>query len=163
MGFVALGIVLVTLVAGRRLPGGLPGAFVSVVAALAVYTALRMMGLVPAAPGAAVAAKSTLALAVPWPSLAFLGGLGLAWGYLPIVLPFGVMTIIGGIDADIDPFEVFNLAQELLMLTGLAVVLGAVAWLLTGLAGLLWVLLTVLLLVAGALAVYFAYLAISNP
>ena len=39
-----------------------------------------------------------------------------------------------------------NLAQELLMLLGLAVVLGAVAWLLTGLAGLLWVLVTVLLL-----------------
>src|SRR6476469_4306251 len=39
-----------------------------------------------------------------------------------------------------------NLAQELLMLLGLAVVLGAVAWLLTGLGGLLWVLVTVLVL-----------------
>ena len=89
---------LVTLVAGRRLPGGLPGAFVSVVAALAVYGVLRVLGLAHAAPGAAAAAASTIALAVPWPSLAFLGGLSLAWGYLPIVLPFGVMTIIGGID-----------------------------------------------------------------
>jgi AGZA family xanthine/uracil permease-like MFS transporter len=48
--------------------------------------------------GSTAAASSALALAVPWPSLAFLGGLTLAWGYLPIVLPFGVMTIIGGID-----------------------------------------------------------------
>jgi adenine/guanine/hypoxanthine permease len=99
VGFVALGIVLVTLVAGRRLPGGLPGAFVSVIVALAVYEVLRVMGLAPGgAAGATAAASSTLALAVPWPSLAFLGGLTLAWGYLPIVLPFGVMTIIGGID-----------------------------------------------------------------
>jgi AGZA family xanthine/uracil permease-like MFS transporter len=98
VGFVALGIVLVTLVAGRRLPWGLPGAFVSVVVALAVYAALRAMGLVGAAGATTAVAASTLSLAVPWPSLAFLGGLTLAWGYLPIVLPFGVMTIIGGID-----------------------------------------------------------------
>jgi adenine/guanine/hypoxanthine permease len=98
VGFVALGIVLVTLVARRRLPGGLPGAFVSVVAALAVYTVLRLMGLAGAAGATAAAASPGLGLAVPWPSLAFLGGLTLAWGYLPIVLPFGVMTIIGGID-----------------------------------------------------------------
>src|SRR6478672_1551868 len=39
-----------------------------------------------------------------------------------------------------------NIAQELLMLTGLAVMLGAVAWLLTGLAGLVWVLATIVLL-----------------
>jgi AGZA family xanthine/uracil permease-like MFS transporter len=98
VGFVALGIILVTLVAGRRLPWGLPGAFVSVVVALTLYYALRMAGLAPAAGATAAAGSSTLALAVPWPSLAFLGGLTLAWGYLPIVLPFGIMTIIGGID-----------------------------------------------------------------
>lgn len=98
VGFVALGIVLVTLVAGRRLPWGLPGAFVSVVVALTVYAALRAMGLAGAAGATTAVASSTLSLAVPWPSLAFLGGLTLAWGYLPIVLPFGVMTIIGGID-----------------------------------------------------------------
>ena len=98
VGFVALGIVLVTLVAGRRLPWGLPGAFVSVVVALAVYAALRAMGLAGAASATTAVASSTLSLAVPWPSLAFVGGLTLAWGYLPIVLPFGVMTIIGGID-----------------------------------------------------------------
>jgi adenine/guanine/hypoxanthine permease len=98
VGFVALGIVLVTLVAGRRLPWGLPGAFVSVVVALAVSAALRAMGLAAAAGATTAVASSTLSLAVPWPSLAFVGGLTLAWGYLPIVLPFGVMTIIGGID-----------------------------------------------------------------
>jgi AGZA family xanthine/uracil permease-like MFS transporter len=100
VGFAALGIILVTLVAGRRLLWGLPGAFVSVVVALALYAALRMAGLAAAA-GVTTAAGSSslpLALAVPWPSLAFLGGLTLAWGYLPIVLPFGIMTIIGGID-----------------------------------------------------------------
>ena len=37
-------------------------------------------------------------LAFPWPSLAFLGGLSLAWGYLPIALPFALATVVGGID-----------------------------------------------------------------
>jgi AGZA family xanthine/uracil permease-like MFS transporter len=98
VGFVALGVVLVTLVGGRRLPWGLPGVFVSVVIALAVHAALRAAGVGPAGASASSVPATALSLAVPWPSLAFLDGLSLAWGYLPIVLPFGVMTIIGGID-----------------------------------------------------------------
>ncbi|HET8988667.1 MAG TPA: zinc metalloprotease HtpX [Humibacillus sp.] len=39
-----------------------------------------------------------------------------------------------------------NLVQELLLLTGMAVVLGTVAWLLTGVTGLVWVLLVVVVL-----------------
>jgi len=98
VGFVALGVILVTLLGRVRLPGGLPGAFVSVVLGLAVYYALVLGGIsAPLAAGPAEAAAE-LRLAFPWPTLAFLGGLSLAWGYLPIALPFALATIVGGID-----------------------------------------------------------------
>jgi AGZA family xanthine/uracil permease-like MFS transporter len=37
-------------------------------------------------------------LAFPWPTVAFLGGISLAWVYLPIILPFSLATVVGGID-----------------------------------------------------------------
>jgi len=97
-GFVALGVVLLTLVGGVRLPFGLPGAFVSVVVAVALHYALSAAGLSPGSAAVPAFSGAALHLAVPWPSLAFLDGLSLAWAYLPIVLPFGIMTIVGGID-----------------------------------------------------------------
>jgi AGZA family xanthine/uracil permease-like MFS transporter len=100
VGFVALGVILVTLVGGVKLPFGLPGAFVSVVLGVALHYALVAAGFFPTAGTVAASAQAAegLRLAVPWPSFAFLDGLSLAWAYLPIVLPFGVMTIVGGID-----------------------------------------------------------------
>ncbi|HEX9688557.1 MAG TPA: MFS transporter [Thermoanaerobaculia bacterium] len=98
VGFVALGVILLTFVAGVRLPWGLPGAFVSAAIAVVLHYALGALGWAPAGLAAAAQSGMALRLAVPWPSLEFLGGLSLAWGYLPIALPFAVMTIIGGID-----------------------------------------------------------------
>jgi AGZA family xanthine/uracil permease-like MFS transporter len=99
VGFVALGIILLTFVAGLRLPWGLPGAFVSALVAVALHYGLIALGVASGgAGGAASSATAELRLAVPWPSFAFLDGLSLAWFYLPIALPFAVMTIIGGID-----------------------------------------------------------------
>ncbi|HEY6065625.1 MAG TPA: MFS transporter [Thermoanaerobaculia bacterium] len=97
VGFVALAIILVTFVAGVRLPWGLPGAFVSALVAVALNYGLIALGAIPA-PAASSSHAAGLALAIPWPSLEFLGGLSLAWAYLPIALPFAVMTVIGGID-----------------------------------------------------------------
>jgi AGZA family xanthine/uracil permease-like MFS transporter len=99
VGFVALGIILLTFVAGVRLPWGLPGAFVSALVAVALHYGLIALGVAPGgAAGAAHSTTAALRLAVPWPSFAFLDGLSLSWFYLPIALPFAVMTIIGGID-----------------------------------------------------------------
>jgi AGZA family xanthine/uracil permease-like MFS transporter len=99
VGFVALGIILLTFVAGLRLPWGLPGAFVSALVAVALHYGLIALGVASGgADGAAPSATAELRLAVPWPSFAFLDGLSQAWFYLPIALPFAVMTIIGGID-----------------------------------------------------------------
>ena len=98
VGFVGIGVILVTLFGRVRLPWGLPGAFVSVIAAVAVSWALSAAGLRSPMLAAAAHAGSPLHLAIPWPSLAFMGGLSLAWAYLPIALPFALSTIVGGID-----------------------------------------------------------------
>jgi AGZA family xanthine/uracil permease-like MFS transporter len=96
---VALGIILLTFVAGLRLPWGLPGAFVSALVGVALHYGLIALGVASgSAAGEASSATAELRLAVPWPSFAFLDGLSLSWFYLPIALPFAVMTIIGGID-----------------------------------------------------------------
>ncbi|HEY7112845.1 MAG TPA: MFS transporter [Thermoanaerobaculia bacterium] len=98
VGFVGVGVILLTLFARVRLPGGLPGAFVSVVAAVAVAELLSAAGLRSPLLAPAVHAAAPLHFSVPWPSLAFVGGLSLAWAYLPIALPFALSTIVGGID-----------------------------------------------------------------
>jgi AGZA family xanthine/uracil permease-like MFS transporter len=98
VGFVALGVILVTLLGRVRLPWGLPGVFVSVVLGVAVFYALEALGVGSPLASASAGAARELHVAFPWPSLAFLGGLSLAWGYLPIALPFALMTVIGGVD-----------------------------------------------------------------
>jgi AGZA family xanthine/uracil permease-like MFS transporter len=98
VGFVALGVILVTLLGRARLPLEMPGAFVSVLLAVAVSAAMAAFGIHGLFPAASAAAARGVHLSLPWPSLAFLGGLSLAWGYLPIALPFAVATVVGGTD-----------------------------------------------------------------
>lgn len=98
VGFIAFGVILVTLLGRVRLPWGLPGAFASVLLAVGVSSLLSAAGIRGLFPAAPFAASGSLHLAIPWPSLAFLGGLSLAWGYLPIALPFAVATVVGGTD-----------------------------------------------------------------
>src|SRR5262245_464127 len=98
VGFVGVAVILVTLLGRVRLPWGLPGAFVSVIAAVAASRALSAAGLRSPLLAPVVHAAAPLHLSVPWPTFAFVGGLALAWAYLPIALPFALSTIVGGID-----------------------------------------------------------------
>ncbi len=98
VGFVALGVILVTLLGRVRLPWGLPGAFASVLVAVALSYVLMAAGVTTAPAATLLPAGRSLTASFPWPSLAFLAGLSLAWGYLPIALPFAVATIVGGMD-----------------------------------------------------------------
>ena len=98
VGFVALGVILVTLLGRARFPLGIPGVFASVVLGVAVFYVLAAAGIANPLASVAPAATRALHAALPWPTLAFLGGLSLAWGYLPIALPFAVATVVGGID-----------------------------------------------------------------
>ncbi len=107
VGLLALGVILLTLVAHRELPGKFPGALAAVLLGVIVYWLGFWVGewggfsLVPAPPPA-------LAGRVWQPAalLSLYGAEGHWWaevfayalGRLPVALPFALATIVGGID-----------------------------------------------------------------
>ena len=94
-GMVALGVVLVTLVGKVRLPREFPAVLVALAAGWAAWAIARSLGYEPPPlPAAGGGAGS----AVPWPSLAFVEGLGEAIAYHPLALPVALATVVGGID-----------------------------------------------------------------
>jgi adenine/guanine/hypoxanthine permease len=99
VGLVSLSIVLVALIGGVRMPWGVPGAFVAVLAGTAVFWA---RWLVQAAGGAGTtllhAGATALGLALPWPTLAWVDALSATLPYLPLAFPFALATVVGGID-----------------------------------------------------------------
>ncbi len=96
VGLVALGIVLYTLVAGIKLPWNSPGVLISVVIGTLLYYVLGNTGLVGGTfPGLPV---GNFHFGLPIPTLSFLDGIGPALKYLPIAIPFGILTIVGGIN-----------------------------------------------------------------
>jgi AGZA family xanthine/uracil permease-like MFS transporter len=95
VGLLALVVLLVALLGGVRMPGGLPGAFAAVLAGTAFFWARAALGLGPTTTGTSGVA---LGLAPPWPTLAWLDALDEALPYLSIVLPFALVTTIGGVD-----------------------------------------------------------------
>lgn len=94
-GIAALGIILYSIVAGRRLPLRIPGAFLAVVAGCLLYYTLGRFGILGAG---APAPLLELHPAIPFPTFGFIHGLGTALSYLPIAFPFALITILGGIN-----------------------------------------------------------------
>ncbi len=95
IGMTALGIILYALVARIRLPKNFPGVFAAVLAGTALYYVLGPLGL---SGGTYAAPSPSLHLGFPIPSLAFLTGFTAALKYLPVSIPFGLLTVIGGIN-----------------------------------------------------------------
>ncbi len=96
VGFVGLGIVLYAIVAKGPLPGRIPGVLAAFLVGLALYYSLGPLGL--AGPGYHAPGALTLRFALPAPSLGFIDGLGATVPYLPLILPFGLLMVIGGIN-----------------------------------------------------------------
>jgi AGZA family xanthine/uracil permease-like MFS transporter len=95
-GMVAFGIILYALVARIRLPFRAPEVLASVAVGAAIYYALGAAGLL-VHPIAVPAASFPVAL--PAPTLGFLEGLPIVVReYIPLALPFAILTVIGGID-----------------------------------------------------------------
>lgn len=96
VGFVALGIVLYALVAKGSMPWRLPGVLVAFVVGTALYYGLGRFGL--AGPDFQVPTGFSLRFALPVPTLGFVDGLRASLTYLPLTLPFALLTVIGGIN-----------------------------------------------------------------
>ncbi len=100
VGFVALAIILTTLVARVPLPFRLPGALGALLVGGAVFYLMQAWGGMP--PPAEVSVDPEQA----WLPSGWLAALRLEWlaamrdavQYLPIVIPFAFATVIGGID-----------------------------------------------------------------
>lgn len=96
VGIVALGLIFYTLVAKIRLPWNFPGAFAAVLAGTAIYYILGPMHILPEFH----LPVFSFNFALPMPNFAFLDKKIIleALKYLPIAIPFGLLTIVGGIN-----------------------------------------------------------------
>jgi len=94
-GITALGIILYAIVAKRRLPLGIPGAFLAVIVGCVLYYlagGLHLFGAHATVP------VPSFHPAFPIPTFGFIHGLSKAISYLPVAFPFALITIIGGIN-----------------------------------------------------------------
>jgi AGZA family xanthine/uracil permease-like MFS transporter len=96
IGLLSLGIILVTLVAKIRLPWNLPGVLVAILLGTALYHLLGPGGWLGG--GTYEPPTAQFHLGFPWPTLKFLQGFMPALKYLPIAIPFGILTVVGGIN-----------------------------------------------------------------
>jgi AGZA family xanthine/uracil permease-like MFS transporter len=94
IGLVSLVVLLLALFGRVRMPFGLPGAFVAVLAGTLIFWGRAWLGLGPSG----AIALGPLRLSLPWPTLEWLGAWSETLPYLSIALPFALVTIIGGID-----------------------------------------------------------------
>ncbi len=96
VGLIALGLVFYSLVAGIKMPWKIPGVLASVFIGTVLYYILGPLGLT----GGTFAGfpPAELHFGLPLPTLDFLKGLAPALKYLPIAVPFGILTVVGGIN-----------------------------------------------------------------
>jgi len=100
VGLIAMSIILTALVGRVPLPFRLPGAVGGLVVAGGIYAIMHFTGLLGPSEEPAFEASAGL-----WPtewfqalSFGWLAAMGETVNYLPIVIPFAVATIVGGID-----------------------------------------------------------------
>lgn len=96
VGLLALGLIFYSLVAGIKLPWKIPGVFASVAIGTALYYILGPTGIIGGTYTGPPPAE--LHFGLPMPTLDFVKGLAPALKYLPIAIPFGILTVVGGIN-----------------------------------------------------------------
>ena len=96
VGFAGLGVVLYALVARGHMPWNLPGVLVAFVIGLLLYEVLGPLGWL--GHGYHPMAAWQWRFALPWPTLQWMHGLPLTVPYLPLILPFGLLMVVGGIN-----------------------------------------------------------------
>jgi adenine/guanine/hypoxanthine permease len=99
VGMTALAIVLISLIGHVPVPFKLPGTVAALIVAGSIHFLMVGFGWIPHGSPDVNAMKGLLptewlgSLSMPWLSV-----MGEAAGYLPIVLPFALATVVGGID-----------------------------------------------------------------
>jgi len=96
VGLVCLGIVLYAFVAHGRIPLRMPGVLFSVLVGLVLYYGLGAAGWLGT--GFHAPALPMLRFNLPWPTLGFVDGLRDCVPYLGLILPFGLLMVVGGIN-----------------------------------------------------------------
>jgi AGZA family xanthine/uracil permease-like MFS transporter len=94
VGIVALGIIFAVLLGGMKLPGRIPGVLIAVLLGTAIHFILGYTGHIPEFKEPSF----EMSLCLPVFSVDFFKTLPQSIQYLPIAIPFGIMTIIGGIN-----------------------------------------------------------------
>jgi AGZA family xanthine/uracil permease-like MFS transporter len=94
VGMVALGLIFTTLMSKMQLPGRLPGVLMAVLLGTGIHFALGFGGYLPEFTAPTLAMNFSL----PVFSIEFLKTLPHSIQYLSIAIPFGILTIIGGIN-----------------------------------------------------------------
>ncbi|MBI5569576.1 MAG: hypothetical protein HY914_06480 [Desulfomonile tiedjei] len=98
VGMISLGLILYTLIARIRLPKNIPGVLAAVVLATVFYHLYHLLGLSPQAAGTYTPPVWEFHPGLPIPTLDFVDGIVPALKYLPIAIPFAILTIVGGIN-----------------------------------------------------------------
>lgn len=96
VGFLTLGLVLYALVAKGAIPGGLPGVLFAVIIGTLAYYGLGHWGVAGMHVGAP--AMPTLRLAFPHGDAGILRGFAGVAEYLPLIIPFALLTVVGGVN-----------------------------------------------------------------
>jgi AGZA family xanthine/uracil permease-like MFS transporter len=95
VGMVALAIVLYTLTAGIKLPKKIPGVAAAVCCGTVLYYALAYFHIAGELPDLS---KLSLSGGFPLPTLDFIKGYKESLVYLPVAIPFALLTVIGGVN-----------------------------------------------------------------
>ncbi len=94
VGMVALGLIFTTLMSRMQLPGRMPGVLAAVILGTGIHFALGFGGYLPEFTAPAL----DMHFALPLPTVEFLKTVPQSMHYLSIAIPFGILTIIGGIN-----------------------------------------------------------------
>jgi AGZA family xanthine/uracil permease-like MFS transporter len=96
VGFVTFGLLLYVLAAKGPLPVRIPGVLLALIVGTLLYYGLGLAGL--GMPGFAVPERVSFGFTLPLPTLGFIEGLPHTVAYLPLLLPFGLLMVVGGIN-----------------------------------------------------------------
>jgi AGZA family xanthine/uracil permease-like MFS transporter len=95
IGMISLGLIFYTVIARIRLPGRLPGVLLAIVVGTTLYHILGPNGWLV---GSYKTPVLDFHMGLPLPTLGFVKGFIPALKYLPIALPFAILTVVGGIN-----------------------------------------------------------------